>query len=63
MSYVKTITVNELDSILEKHFRAKNILITEIEAASIENQHDPKKINVGVGGVLTITFDSSRKLK
>ena len=61
--YEKTITVNELDMILEKHFKIKNIYIKEVRVASIENQHKPINQPIGIGGICSITFESSRKIR
>lgn len=63
MEYTKTINVNELNDILRKHYRSKSIYIQEVEVASIMNQFKPKKLHVGIGGVCSITFDASKKIK
>ena len=63
MEFSKTINVNELNDILKKHYRTKSVYITEVAVASIMNQYKPKILPVGIGGVLSITFDTSRKLK
>ena len=59
----KTINVNELVNILKKHYRLKNVFITEIAVANIINQYKPVVLKVGSGGCLFISFDTSRKLK
>lgn len=63
MKYKKTITVNDLNDILQKHFRARHIFIESVECGDITKQFSPRKINIGAGGVLNITFESSKKLK
>lgn len=50
-----TISVNELSELLGKRF-GRHILIDRIEFADIMKQHRPKKAEIGIGGVLNISF-------
>lgn len=63
MVYTKTINVNELNNILQKFYRTKEVFIQKIEFADISHQHNPLKSDIGVGGVCNITFETSRKVK
>lgn len=63
MKYIKTISVNELNSILQKHFKAKDVFIETVSTASIRNQFMPILNEIGIGGICNITFSTSRKLK
>lgn len=61
--FYKTINVNELDDILQKHFKSQQIYIEYVATADLNHQHRSTKNKVGIGGVCDITFSSSRKLK
>ena len=63
MIFKKTITVNDLNEIIRKHYKAKECFILRIETASIMNQHKPEKFEIGAGGELNITFECSRKIR
>jgi len=54
----KTINVNRLNRILEKHFKFKEVIIDKIYAGQ---QHSPKDLDIGFGGILTLTFSHSPK--
>jgi len=49
------VNANELNDILRKHFNADYATIKTAYIASIKNQHQPKLMQVGIGGVCTIT--------
>jgi hypothetical protein len=53
---LKTITVNELNRILEKTLNCSNIIIESVDVASACNQHNSKNITIGIAGVLNIHF-------
>lgn len=54
----KTININQLNRILEKHFKFKEVIIDEIYAG---RQRSPKNLDIGLGGILTLTFSHSPK--
>lgn len=51
------VTINELDAILAKHFKADAAFISSAEVGSIKNQHSPKQVTLGGGAVLTIQVE------
>lgn len=61
--YIKTIDVNELDAILQKYFKCKDVFINVVEVAGFRNQYAPIKHEIGAGGVCNITFETSKKIK
>ncbi len=63
MIYEKTINVNELNDILQKYFKVKKVYIEVVEVADLEDQHNPLKYRIGIGGVCNVTFQSSRRLR
>lgn len=53
----KTLSVNELNEILAKHFKSTLVSSVKVEVGSLHNQHNPKTIKLGPGSVLTLTVD------
>jgi hypothetical protein len=58
---IKTITVNDLASILGKHYNVRAVNIKGVEVADIITQHHPEAKEVGIGGVLNLQFTYLKK--
>ncbi len=63
MKYLHAINVNDLINILNKYYKTKDIFIESAEVANVWRQHTPQFIDIGIGGVLSIEFTTSKKLK
>lgn len=58
----KTITVNELNNILEREFGFRKVFIEKAEISSINKQFGKTRVEeIGTGGVLNITFSYDEK--
>ena len=53
----KELTVNELNKILVKHFKAESVLITSVDVGNMFNHKD---VYINVGGVLTVTVEVTK---
>lgn len=54
-----TITVNDLAIALARHYRLRDVQIESVEAANLSAQRHPPAIEIGVGGVCTLTFSAN----
>ena len=59
----ETISANDIQEILRRHFHADELTIEEVAVASLLNKVAPDKHVIGIGGVLDMTVRFDRKAK
>lgn len=57
------LNVNELNSIIAKHFGCSSCSSVNVDVASFKNQLNPKEIQLGAGSILNVTFSLSQKIE
>jgi len=62
MTYLKTISVNELVSILERHYKTNFVFIENAKMADCRRKR-PLQSTIKLGGRLDITFSINKKVK